>query len=77
MVLASSIPEVTVKDLLRVLPRAEQMMVHLQTLWKNACAAGLPGIEEAFTFPLSGSLLVFLFCKTSVSSTESTMFVEF
>ena len=28
-------PEVTVKDLLRVLLRAEQMMVHLQKLWKN------------------------------------------
>ena len=35
MVLASSMPEVTVKDLLRVLLRAEQMMVHLQKLWKN------------------------------------------
>ena len=34
MVLASSIPEVTVKDLLRVLLRAEQKMVHLQNLWK-------------------------------------------
>ena len=28
-------PEVTVKDLLRVLLRAEQMMVHLRKLWKN------------------------------------------
>ena len=35
MVLASSMPEMTVKDLLRVLLRVEQMMVHLQKLWKN------------------------------------------
>ena len=73
-------PEATVKDLLRVLLRAEQTMVHLQRLWKNdgaAGAAGLPGVEKAFAFPLSGSLFVFSFCKASVSSTESTIFVEF
>ena len=35
MVRVSSMPEVTVKDPLPVLLRAEQMMVHVQKLWKN------------------------------------------
>ena len=42
-----------------------------------ACAAGLPGVEEAFAFPLSGFLWVFSFSKASVSPTEATIFAEF
>ena len=82
MVLASSMPEVTVKDLLQVLLRAEQMMVHLQKLWKNdnqrrrtyqlvqlRCQA----LKKLLLFC---SLLVFSFSIASVSSTESTILAE-
>ena len=51
-------PEVTVKDLLRVLLRAEQMMVHLQKLWKNVHQKRMthrpvqPGCQELKKFLL-------------------------